>query len=269
VQQILMLLARHGAGVVFVIAFLEQIGAPVPAIPVFIVAGGVSAAAGHSILWLFFLAVAGALIADSLWFFLGRHYGYRVLGFLCRISLSPDSCVRRTETFFQKWGFQSLLVAKFIPGFSIVAPPMAGTIRRSGYLRFILWDGAGAAIWAGSSLAIGVIFHDAIDRTLNALAELGSQALLLLALLLALFILFKWWERRRFFQFLRMARITPEALRERMATGPALVVLDVRSAAAQAADPGRIPGALMLDPDDLETRLEDVSPHEEIVLYCT
>jgi membrane protein DedA with SNARE-associated domain len=269
VQQILMLLARHGAGVVFVTAFLEQIGAPVPAIPVFIVAGGVSAAAGHSILWLFFLAMAGALIADSLWFFLGRHYGYRVLGLLCRISLSPDSCVRRTETFFEKWGFQSLLVAKFIPGFSIVAPPMAGTIRTSGYLRFILWDGAGAAIWAGSSLAIGIIFHDAIDRTLNALAELGAQAVVLIASMLALYVLFKWWERRRFFQFLRMARITPEALRERMANGPAVVVLDVRSAAAQAADPSRIPGALTLDPDDLETRLMDVATHDEIVLYCT
>jgi len=264
-----MLLARHGAGVVFVVAFLEQIGAPVPAIPVIIVAGGVSAAAGHSILWLFFLAMAGALIADSLWFFLGRHYGYRVLGFLCRISLSPDSCVRRTETFFAKWGFQSLLVAKFIPGFSIVAPPMAGTIRSSGYLRFILWDGAGAAIWAGSSLAIGVLFHDAIDRTLNALAELGTQAVVLIASLLALFVLIRWWKRRRFFQFLRMARITPDALRERMASGPSVVILDVRSAVAQAADPGRIPGALMLDPDDLEARLKDVSPHEEIVLYCT
>ncbi|MCA1732771.1 MAG: hypothetical protein LC732_04130, partial [Acidobacteria bacterium] len=132
-----------------------------------------------------------------------------------------------------------------------------------------LWDGAGAAIWAGSSLAIGVIFHDAIDRSLNALAELGTQAVVLLASILALFVLFKWWERRRFFQFLRMARITPEALRERMASGPPVVVLDVRSAAAQAADPGRIPGALMLDPDDLEARLKDVSPHEEIVLYCT
>lgn len=268
-QQILLLLGRHGAGVVFVIAFLEQIGAPVPAIPVIIVAGGVSAAAGHSILWLFSLAMAGALIADSLWYFLGRRYGYRVLGFLCRVSLSPDSCVRRTETFFTKWGFQSLLVAKFIPGFSIVAPPMAGTIRSSGYLRFILWDAAGAAIWAGSSLAVGVIFRHAIDRTLNALAELGTQALLLIFLLLALFVLFKWWERRRFFQFLRMARITPEALRERMATGPALVILDVRSAAAQAAEPGRVPGALMLDPDDLESRLEAIPRHEEIVLYCT
>ena len=268
-SEILALLARHGAAVVFVFAFLEQIGAPVPAIPVLIVAGAVAAAEGSSIAWLVFLAVAGALIADSIWFFLGRRYGSRVLGLLCRISLSPDTCVRQTETFFDRWGFPSLLFAKFVPGFSVVAPPLAGALPAATYRRFLLWDTAGALIWSGVSIGVGILFHDAIEQVLQALADLGGTALLLLGLALAIFVGLKWWERRRLFRKLRMARISAGELRERMDSGAPVVVLDVRNEAAQRADPARIPGALMLTAEQIEERLGHVAWDREIILYCT
>lgn len=268
-NEILDLLTRHGRAVVFVIAFLEQIGAPVPAIPVLIVAGALAANAGGGILPLLALAVAGALLADLMWFFLGRRYGYRVLGLLCRISLSPDSCVRQTESFFERWGFVSLVFAKFIPGFSIVAPPLAGALPRATLARFILYDGIGAIVWAGVSLAAGVIFRGAIERLLEALADLGGWAVVLLAAALLLFVLFKWWERRRLYRTLRMARISVEELRERMSGEIPVVILDVRSAAAQKADPRRIPGALVLPAEELERGLDAIEREAEIVLYCT
>ncbi len=268
-HEILALLARHGAAVVFLFAFLEQIGAPVPAIPVLVVAGAVAATGGTSVMPLLALAVAGALLADTIWFLLGRRYGSRVLGLLCRVSLSPDSCVRQTETLFGRWGFPSLLVAKFVPGFSVVAPPLAGALPHSTWRRFLVWDAAGAIIWAGASLGAGVLFHGAIEQVLDALESLGGTALLILVLGLAAFIALKWWERRRLFRKLRMARISPRELEERMRGGGPVVVLDVRHEAAQRADPARIPGALIVSPDEIEERLGRGEPDREIVLYCT
>lgn len=268
-NEILSLLSRHGSAIVFVVAFLEQIGAPVPAIPVIIVAGAVAANSGAPILPLLGLVLAGALIADTIWFFLGKRYGYRVLGVLCRISLSPDSCVRQTESFFDQWGLRSLVFAKFIPGFSIVAPPLAGALPNSSYRRFLIYDGLGALVWGGASLLAGVIFRDAIDRLLEALARLGGWAVFILGAGLGLFILWKWWERRRFYLSLRLARITVPELRERIRDQSSLVILDVRTSAAQKRDPRRIPGAILVSPDDMDEHLRNIDVEKEIILYCT
>jgi membrane protein DedA with SNARE-associated domain len=268
-NEIVALLTRHGAAVVFAVAFLEQIGAPVPAIPVIIVAAAVAANTGGSLSVLVILAVAGALIADTIWFFLGKRHGYRVLGFLCRISLSPDSCVRKTETFFDRWGMLSLIFSKFVPGFSLIAPPMAGALPQMTWRRFAAYDTAGALIWAGASVAAGVLFRRAIDRLLDSLAELGNWALIVLGSALAIYLLYKWWERHRFYKQLRLSRIAVDELRERISSGGPVVILDVRSPAAQKRDPQRIPGARMTQAEDLDATLAGVDQHQEIVLYCT
>src|SRR5436309_12910420 len=161
------LVVVYGIPLIFLNVFLEQIGAPVPAVPTLIVAGALSRAGQMSSTHVLIAAVIASLIADWIWFALGRHYGYRVLRTLCRISLSPDSCVRETEAKFERWGLKSLLIAKFVPGFSTVAPPLAGASGR-GTLAFVLYDGIGALIWAGAAVAAGRAFHRAIDRLLAA-----------------------------------------------------------------------------------------------------
>ena len=266
--EIVELLAAHGAAVVLVFAFLEQIGAPVPAIPVLMVAGAVAAVGGTSISWLVILAVTGAMVADTIWFFLGRRHGLKVLGLICRISLSPDSCVRQTETFFDRWGMPSLLVAKFVPGFSVVAPPLAGALPRVSFARFALYDFGGALIWSGVSIGIGVVFHDAIERVLTALEEIGGLAVAILLALFALYFAWKWWERHRLFLRLRMARISGSELRERISHG-AVILLDVRHAAQRLAQPATIPGAIHASPEEIEDRIRHLDPEEEIVLFCT
>src|SRR5207302_1305969 len=157
-------------------------------------------------------ALAASLIADYIWFLLGRRYGYRILRTLCRISLSPDSCVRDTEARFERWGLKSLLIAKFIPGFSTVAPPLAGAAGRS-TLAFVIYDGIGALIWAGSAVAAGRAFHRAIDRLLAALENLGGWAIIVVVSLLALIVLVKWAQRVRFIKQLRTLRVQPQELK--------------------------------------------------------
>lgn len=268
-NEIVELFIRHGAGVAFVVAFLEQIGAPIPALPVLVIAAAVAANTGGNLWFLGALIIAGGLLADLIWFLLGRLYGYRMIALICRFSLSPDSCVRRTEELYLRYGLASLLVAKFVPGFSLVAPPLAGALPRIRFATFLLFDTAGTAIWAVSAIAVGSLFRNQIDYILGEITEHGRIAGIVLSALLLLFVLFKWWQRRRFYRALRMARISVAELRADLASGSPLVILDVRSAIEQEADPGRIPGAMVIRPEEIEWRLKDVAPHNDLVLYCT
>src|SRR5256885_1476114 len=234
-------LVRYGVSLVFLNVFAEQIGMPVPAVPTLIVAGALARngrmSSTHVIL---IAAVAASLIADWIWFLLGRRYGYRILRTLCRISLSPDSCVRDTETRFERWGLKSLLIAKFIPGFSTVAPPLAGASGR-GTLAFIIYDGIGALIWAGAAVAAGRAFHRAIDRLLEALENLGGWALVVIGCLLAVLIAVKWAQRIHFLKQLRLARIEPHELKAMLDRGEFPIVLDVRTPGARKHNPRAIP----------------------------
>src|SRR5215470_13349433 len=176
-NQLFVIVLTHGLPFLFLNVLLEQIGLPIPAMPVLVVAGALAVDRGFSAPLALLAAVVASVIADALWYWLGRRQGTHVLKTLCRISLSPDSCVRQTENVFERWGLPSLLFAKFVPGFSTVAPPMAGAIGAS-FWSFLLYDAGGAAIWAGSGIALGMIFPGALlieaselDKTLSALPK--------------------------------------------------------------------------------------------------
>jgi len=258
----------YGLPLIFGFVLLEQLGAPIPALPVLIVAGALAANGDLSAVQVLAVAVVASLLADSVWYGLGRFRGNRILKTLCQISLSPDSCVRQTESIFEGWGMPALLVAKFIPGFSTVAPPMAGAMR-GGTVAFLLYDAGGALLWAGAGVAGGMVFHRAIDRVLAALASFGGGALVLLAAGLVVFVAFKLWQRRRFFKVLRMARISVEELRRLMDEGKSPLVFDVRTSTGRARDPRRIKDAAVLDIDDLDAALKELPRDREIILYCT
>jgi membrane protein DedA with SNARE-associated domain len=260
--------ARHGLPLVFFNVLAEQLGLPIPAMPTLIVVGALAVErnfrASHALL----LAVLASVIADSAWYLLGRRHGFRVLRTLCRVSLSPDACVRQTTLVFEKWGMPSLLVAKFIPGFSTVAPPLAGAIGAS-FLTFLLFDTGGALLWAGAGIVIGMTFHRAVDRVLEFLTSMGSWALVLLGFALIAFMAWKWSQRRRFYKVLRMARISVEDLAGLFEKGEGPLVLDVRTGAARHADPRRIPGARTLTFDEIGERAAELPLDREIILYCT
>ena len=261
-------LARHGLPLVFANVLLEQLGLPIPAIPTLVAAGALSAGGRLSAGTLIVLALLASLVADSLWYLLGRRHGYRILKTVCGISLSPDSCVRQTESLFERQGAVSLLYAKFIPGFSTVAPPLAGA-SGAGVARFTLYDSGGALLWAGSGVVLGMAFHRAVDRVLDVLASFGSGALVVVLAALLLFMAWKYAQRRAFYKALRMARISPDELYQAMESGKSPLVADVRSPAARKADPRRIPGARSLELSEIDAGMRDFPVDREIILYCT
>jgi membrane protein DedA with SNARE-associated domain len=267
-EQLIALVVRHGTPLVFLNVLLEQLGAPIPALPVLLVAGSLIRDGRLSTPSILIAAVSASLIADTVWFLLGRRYGWRILRTLCRISLSPDSCVRETETFFERWGLPSLIAAKFIPGYSTVAPPLAGAIGSAAPL-FIAYDTAGALLWAGSGIAVGYIFRHALFEVFRHLQNLGVWGTVVAGGLLALFIFLKWWQRMRFYRRLRMARIQPADLRELIEAGEPVVVLDVRTRSARRSDPRMIPGAMVMSASEISERMAGMKPSQEIILYCT
>lgn len=262
------LVARHGIAIVFLNVLVEQVGLPVPAVPTLIVAGALAAKGQLSAPAVFAAAVMASYIGDGLWFAGGRIYGHRVMRLLCRISLSPDSCVRQSEYQFGRWGKAALVVSKFVPGLSAVTPPLAGAMRM-GWPSFILLNGAGIVLWAGIPIGAGMLFHDQIGRVIAVLERYGAMAGSLLVAALAAYIAFKWWERQRFYRALRLARITVEELRELHERGKRPVVVDVRSAVARKADGRIIPGALAMDPAEIESHLRELPKDREIVFYCS
>ena len=261
-------LMRHGYAVLFGIVLLEQAGLPLPALPV-LLAMGALVATGHFNLWASLAVVVSAsLVSDLAWFELGRRHGARMLALLCRISLEPDSCVRRTENALAAGGARALLFAKFVPGLSTAAPPVAGMLRM-GLLRFVLWDVAGAILWAGSLMAVGYVFSSQLERVAEFLALLGSRLVAAIAIALLGYITVKYLERRRFLRDLAVARISVEELRRRIDEGEDIVVVDLRHSMEFEAEPAMVPGAIHLLPDELDTRHHEIPRDREVVLYCT
>jgi membrane protein DedA with SNARE-associated domain/rhodanese-related sulfurtransferase len=267
-EQLILSIGEYGLLLVFINVLLDQLALPVPAVPTLIVAGAVAADGHLRPAPLLFVSVLACVLADCAWFLVGQRYGIRVLKTLCKISLEPDSCVNQTQERFERWGVNSLLVAKFIPGLAVIAPPMAGALG-IGWLHFIFLSACGAVLWAGSALAAGMLFKSQIARLLLHLSEFGSVAGVGILVLLAAYIAYKWWQRSRFYRMLRMARISVGDLFELIRTGAAPVIVDVRSLTARALEPRWIPGALHVPLQEAEQRLKELPRDRDIVLYCT
>src|SRR6266704_1633099 len=180
-------LINHGLPLVFVAVFLEQMGLPLPASPWLLAAGALSAIGKFSLLSGIVVAIIACLAADVIWFYLGRYRGNRVISLLCRISLEPDSCVRRTQNVFTRYGLRGLVVAKFLPGMSTVAPPLAGMAGVS-VGQFLLFDGFGAFLYGSSLLCVGYIFSNQIEQIGEAISDVGGSALSLIAIVAAAYI---------------------------------------------------------------------------------
>lgn len=240
IAQITRALQHDALTVVFLNVLLQQIGLPVPAVPTLLLAGSLAAtpfALGNVLA----AALVASVIADWLWYWSGRFFGYRVLAGLCKLSINPSSCVSETEARFIRWGLPSLVVAKFIPGFSTVAPPISGAMRMS-QSRFLLAAGAGAALWAGLALGIGWFFQGTVKTAIALLEENGRTALVLALVLLGGWVGWKLWQKFRFRKLAMLPHITADELIAAMAQDNPPLLLDLRSA-VMAAETEAIPGA--------------------------
>lgn len=263
-NDLIALVATHGALLVFAATLAARIGAPVPAAPFLVVAASLDSV---SLLSVFALAVLASVLGDSAWFIAGRRYGYRMLKLLCRISISPDSCVSQSESFFGRWGGSSLLAAKFLPGVSVVAPPMAGALGMS-TLGFVGFDLLASAIWAVAFLALGLVFSNQVQGVLDVLSTAGGGTLAALALVLVAYLLLRWWRRRYFLRESELPRIGVDELRALVDSGDAPLIIDVRSDLGREMDPRSIPGALPMQLDTLRAAAASLPSGRLIVPYC-
>ena len=263
----LQFVVRHGYLLVFGWVFVEQAGLPVPSAPLLLAAGALSGIHQMNHATGIACAVLGAVASDAMWYELGRRKGVRVLQLLCRISLEPDSCVRRTQVSFSRNGPRVLLGAKLIPGLNAMAAPLAGIIRM-GWRKFLLYDAMGAFAWVSIFMITGYAFSNELERVAARAAYLGEWLLVVLLAAFAGYILWKFYNRQKFLRKLKISRITPEELKEKMDAGEDILVVDVRHSIDFQANPKTIPGALHIDAADLEEAYEVIPRDREIVLFC-
>lgn len=266
-QDIVDTLIRHGHLIVFAWVFVAQAGLPLPAEPLLLAAGALAAGGDLHFGVLVLLTVVASLLGDALWFWLGRHRGQRVLGLLCRLSLEPESCVRRTEAMFGRRRAMLLVFGKFVPGISTVAPPLAGMFGVS-TTRFLVLDSLGSLAWALAFLVPGYLLGDELERLLANAAAAGTW-LAAFAALVVLVLVARIVRYRLFVRSLRTARIEPAELRVLLAGDATPFLVDLRHREAIAADPHLIPGALHIAAEELEHGHAAIPRDREIVLYCT
>lgn len=261
-------LLRYGYLLLFGWVLAEQLGLPLPSAPLLLAAGALAGTSRMNLAIASALPIVAVAVSDALWYELGRRRGMKLLEWICRISLQPDSCVRKTQLNFERKGEWALVVAKFIPGLNAMAPPLAGASRMS-WTRFALFDGLGALLWVSVYVGVGYIFSGEIERAASRLVFLGRGLFALLVVALLLYIGWKYWNRRRFLLSLRVARITPTELHGRMRGGEDIVVIDLRRSMEFESEPETIPGAVHINTAELEEAIKVIPRNREIVLFCS
>jgi membrane protein DedA with SNARE-associated domain/rhodanese-related sulfurtransferase len=260
-------LLRYGYWLTLGSVFAEQLGLPLPAVPILVGMGALSRSGEFSFLAVILIAVTGSLVADLIWYDLGRRHGRSILRLVCRISLEPDFCVRRTEDAFIRRGIWTLLFAKFVPGLNSAAVPLAGMIKVP-LIKFLIFDIVGVVLWAGAYSTLGYVLSNQVERVITYLSNFGASLFVFAGTLIGLYVAYKYVQRRRYSNQLIVDRITPEELKSRLDSNRNVLVLDLRNQLDMNTDRFRIPGAFHALPEVLAGEIS-FPQAEEIILYCT
>lgn len=268
-QLLLSLVDHYGLLLVFANVLALQLGLPLPAYPTLILVGALAARGDFTIPEVIAVAVLASVIADLVWYAAGTRVGRRVLRLICRLSLSPDSCVSQSERIYERWGAPSLMFAKFVPGFAAVATSMAG-VMRTRVASFLLFDAIGAMLWSGVAVAIGWVFRDAVTDVIAVLEQAGRWGLIALVSALLLYLATKALHRYRLIRTLRMSRVSVEELHDMITANERPLIVDVRSPTSQAQ--GRIPGAVWIDSHAFDESMQATGLRDsaagEVIVYC-
>ena len=272
-HSVLGLLEHHTYSLLFGWVLIEQGGLPIPSVPLMIAAGTMSAAHKLHVAYALPVILFACFLSDSAWYFLGQNFGARVLNVLCRFSLEAATCVERTHGTVGKRGAFTLLFAKFVPGLSTVAAPIAGQLQIP-YLTFVLYDMAGSLLWAGAWLFAGRFFGDLAKRSSDFFALLGHFGIALVLLMVIVLLVYRLNKRRQFLAQLEGLRLEPQQLMAMIAEAELNgldrpFIVDLRHPLDVLTDPLVLPGALRIGPDELKQRKEIIPTDRDIVLYCT
>jgi membrane protein DedA with SNARE-associated domain len=267
-NEVTQFLIEQGYIVLFLWVFFEQLGLPIPVAPMLLAAGALTGIGKLNFALVFVLAFIAAFVCDQFWYQVGLRRGSKVLSFVCRISLDPDSCVHSTKRIFARYGARSLLIAKFIPGLNTIGPPLAGILHMR-LLRFLFFDSLGVLIWVSFFTLPGYLFGHEIEEHVANARGMGAWIGLVVPVGLAAYILWKYLQRERFLHRLAIARITPEEVKQRLDAGEDILILDLRDAVEFEIEPHTIPGAIHLSVEELEHQHDKIPRDREIVLFCT
>ena len=262
------LIAAQGYWIVLAVAFVDQFGTPIPAIAILLAAGAVAGEGQLSVAGVLAAACVGTVAGDAVLYQCGRWRGGPVMRSLCSFSLAPDTCIRKTESSFQRLGWKALVIAKFVPGLALFAAPVAGALRMP-FAPFLLFDSIGSLFYNIVVIGLGFVLHDQLDRVVGWFHALGSAAIPVVAGAIAAYWAWRIVQKRRVIRSLRSRRLSPEALRQRLESGDPPSIIDLRTAIAFEVTRQILPGAIRLDPEELEARHSDIPRHRDVVLYCT
>ncbi|MDQ3214551.1 MAG: VTT domain-containing protein [Pseudomonadota bacterium] len=246
---------------------LHELGVPVPMAPTALVAGARAVTAGVNPLILVLAIITAMTLGNAAWFAAGRRYGSAVLKLLCRVSLSPDTCVARTEGTFGRWGWSALVIGRFLPGVTLVAPPLAGALGMS-WRKFLLLTVAGSALFAVVVIGAGMLLHEQIEMLLYQVSMFGREAAIVFGALLAGYVGWRWWRRRTALA-VGMPRIDVPELRALMDAREPIDLIDVRGRNATQLDQRRIPGAVVMHLDEIEAGRFTSARDRQIIVYCS
>jgi membrane protein DedA with SNARE-associated domain/rhodanese-related sulfurtransferase len=262
------LIVAHGYWIVSAVAFVDQFGTPVPAIAILLTAGAVAGQSRLSFTGVLAAAWAGTVVGDAVLYQCGRWRGGPLMRRLCSFSLAPDTCVRKTETSFQRLGWKALVIAKFVPGLALFAAPVAGALRMP-FAPFLVFDSLGSLFYNVVVIGLGFALHDQLDRVVGWFHALGSAAIPVVVGAILAYWVWRIIQKHRILRALRCRRLTPDALRLRLQSGDRVRILDLRTAISYEASRQTLPGAIRVDPEELDTRHTDIPRDCDIVLYCT
>ena len=239
----------YGYYIVFAVAFVDQFGVPVPAIAILLAAGAIAGKGNLNLAGILGAATLGTVAADAVLYQLGRWRGGPVLRGLCSFSLAPDTCVRKTETSFERLGWKALVIAKFVPGLAFLGAPVAGVLRMP-WSSFLLFDSLGALLYNVVVIGLGFLLHDQLDRVVGWFSSLGSAGIPLVAGAILSFWAWRIYEKQRIVRSLRARRLTPDELRLRLESPDPPSIVDLRSSIAFEVTCEALPGAIRLDPEE-------------------
>ena len=262
------LIVAHGYSIVLGVAFVDQFGAPIPSIAILLAAGAVAGLGQLSLVGVLFAAWLGTVVGDVVLYQGGRWRGGLVMRGLCSFSLAPDTCVRKTESSFERLGWKALVIAKFVPGLALFAAPVAGALRMP-FVPFLVFDSIGAVLYNVVVIGLGYVLHDQLDRVVGWFRALGSAAIPIIVGAVVAFWAWRIVQKQRVIRSLRAKRLTPEALRQRLDSGDPVTIVDLRTSIAYRVTRQTLPGAIRIDPEDLEARHGEIPRDCDIVLYCT
>ena len=262
------LFLAHAYTVLFVWGFAEQVGLPIPSAPLLMAAGTLTATHKLHLLPVLASILAGSLVSDTIWYFLGKRYGHAVVRLLCRFTPERNTCVQRTEGYFGKHGASTLLISKFLPAFNTMAGAIAGQTGMR-FRQFLLFDAGGVLLGALAFVVGGRFFGDLLKQHPHALAWFAHFAVVVFVLLLLGFVVTRIVRRRRSLAEIRMDRVSPEVLRTMLEQGEQPFIVDLRHPLDYLPDPRTLPGAVVMTPDRLVERNQSIPRDRDVVLFCT